>query len=118
MSISNSDALPQIKWPSCGRNSRFLILNIPLLTKSTVDKCLSFIGTTCCYVSKDRVRRFIHIQDMQRKPKSTDPIQLEHFLSEDVELDSTDVDDRKIDYCRYQTSPEDSCRLLECPARK
>jgi hypothetical protein len=115
----NSDVVthPKINWPNGGRNARFMVLNVPSLTHNIVHKCLTFISSNCCYVSSDRVKRFIAIHGIKSPMKtSSDPIQLEHFLAEIV--DRSHVGNARIDYNRYQTAPSDSDRLLKCESIK
>jgi hypothetical protein len=61
-------------------------------------------------------RHFITIQGIEQNAKSTNPIQLEHFLAEVI--DPSHVGDIDINYSRYQSSPVDSDRLLRCASIK
>ena len=115
--MSTDVTYPTVKWPVGGRNSRFMIVNIPSITQSLVDKTLAFISSNCCYVTKDKIRRFISIQGIERNAKSANPIQLEHFLADVVDADH-DASGIKIDYSRYQSSPRDSDRLMQCASIK
>ena len=87
------------------------------MTNAIIDNCLSFICSTCCYASKNRVQRFIAIPGVQQKPKTCNPIQLEHFLAETDE-ESTEDDAVNIDYYRYQTGPDQSEKLMKCTVIK
>ena len=102
-------------WPKIGRNSKFLIMDIPGITLSTRRRALVFICSRVCYKLTANQNKYVSVKGIKGLAKVDDvPIVMDSLFKSPVGIAAEDV--KNLDTHRFQTDPSQKSYLLECAA--
>lgn len=104
-----------VNWPVAGSNSKFLITFVPGVTDYLLHHVKKFLAGNCCYQYRTTQNKFLNFSGIERPTVfNPNPIMLQHLFIKPICTDDT-VDDLNFDTHRFQTTPDDMWRLMQCP---
>lgn len=104
-----------IEWPKAGKNSQFLIMNIPTLYPSIIREALEFISNCCCYKYTPRQKKYLSFPGILRDNENElDPIVLEQLFIDPIGINGDETDN--LDTKRFQSSPDDQEKIKKSSA--
>lgn len=107
--------MSSIQWPTAGSNSKFLIMDIPLLPPTVIREALEFISTRCCYKYTTHHTKFLSFPSILRDIDcKDDPVVLEQLFIDPIGIENNET--INLDPKRFQTSPSDQDKIRESKA--